>query len=194
MQNNDDNESRTLGISPDERALLSPPSRRWTRFRIFFFASKSLIKRPPGRLKRIVFVQSSSWTITEMDLTLSPKMGVGSFGAEEIESDSDPTKNRCSLLNSLFLPSFSFLSEKIVFLRRWKFLSLMNFELKKSFFLSLACLALMEKHWVLIELFALSTAEAEIDDEGIERDSEEIDDEKFVDTKELDHVLEVSCL
>lgn len=52
----------------------------------------------------------------------------------------------------------------------------------------------MKKHWVLIELFALSTAEAEIDDEGIERDSEEIDDEKFVDTKELDHVLEVSCL
>lgn len=50
----------------------------------------------------------------------------------------------------------------------------------------------MEKHWVLIELFALSTAEAEIDDEGIERDSEEIDDEKFSDTKELDHVLEVS--
>lgn len=36
-------------------------------------------------------------------------------------------------------------------------------------------------------------AEAEIiDDEGIERDSEEIDDEKFVDTKELDHILEVS--
>lgn len=35
-------------------------------------------------------------------------------------------------------------------------------------------------------------AEAEIDDEGIERDSEEIDDEKFLDTKELDHVLEVS--
>lgn len=35
-------------------------------------------------------------------------------------------------------------------------------------------------------------AEAEIDDEGIERDSEEIDDEKFSDTKELDHVLEVS--
>jgi hypothetical protein len=37
-----------------------------------------------------------------------------------------------------------------------------------------------------------SAAEAEIDDEGIERDSEEIDDEKFLDTKELDHVLEVS--
>lgn len=35
-------------------------------------------------------------------------------------------------------------------------------------------------------------AEAEIDDEGIERDSEEIDDEKFLDTKELDQVLEVS--
>ena len=35
-------------------------------------------------------------------------------------------------------------------------------------------------------------AEAEIDDEGIERDSEEIDDEKFFNTKELDHVLEVS--
>ena len=37
-------------------------------------------------------------------------------------------------------------------------------------------------------------AEAEIDDEGIERDSEEIDDEKFLDTKELDHVLEVSLI
>lgn len=35
-------------------------------------------------------------------------------------------------------------------------------------------------------------AEAEIDDEGIERDSEEIDDEKFSDTKDLDRVLEVS--
>lgn len=34
---------------------------------------------------------------------------------------------------------------------------------------------------------------SEIDDEGIERDSEDIDDEKFLDTKELDHILEVSC-
>lgn len=34
--------------------------------------------------------------------------------------------------------------------------------------------------------------EVEIDDEGIERDSEDIDDEKFSDTKDLDHVLEVS--
>lgn len=33
---------------------------------------------------------------------------------------------------------------------------------------------------------------SEIDDEGIERDSEDIDDEKFLDTKELDHILEVS--
>lgn len=33
---------------------------------------------------------------------------------------------------------------------------------------------------------------AEVDDEGIERDSEEIDDEKFLDSKELDHILEVS--
>ena len=32
----------------------------------------------------------------------------------------------------------------------------------------------------------------EVDDEGIERDSEEIDDEKFLDSKELDHILEVS--
>lgn len=42
------------------------------------------------------------------------------------------------------------------------------------------------------EIFFTFAAEAEIDDEGIERDSEDIDDEKFVDTKELDHVLEVS--
>jgi hypothetical protein len=69
--------------------------------------------------------------------------------------------------------------------------SLFNeFQIKKSFF-SLSP-RFDGKHWVLIELFALSTAEAEIDDEGIERDSEEIDDEKFVNTKELDHVLEVS--
>ncbi|CRL00692.1 CLUMA_CG013951, isoform A [Clunio marinus] len=45
---------------------------------------------------------------------------------------------------------------------------------------------------VLIELFFSNLkAEAEIDDEGIERDSEEIDDEKFLDTKELDHILEI---
>ena len=40
------------------------------------------------------------------------------------------------------------------------------------------------------DLFKLS----EIDDEGIERDSEDIDDEKFLDTKELDHILEVSYI
>jgi hypothetical protein len=37
-----------------------------------------------------------------------------------------------------------------------------------------------------------SSLPTEVDDEGIERDSEEIDDEKFVDSKELDHILEVS--
>ena len=35
---------------------------------------------------------------------------------------------------------------------------------------------------------------SEIDDEGIEQDSEDIDDEKFLDTKELDHILEVRKL
>lgn len=40
-------------------------------------------------------------------------------------------------------------------------------------------------------LFPFPTKE-EVDDEGIERDSEEIDDEKFLDSKELDHILEVS--
>lgn len=33
---------------------------------------------------------------------------------------------------------------------------------------------------------------SEYDDEGIEQDSDDIDDEKFLDTKELDHILEVS--
>jgi hypothetical protein len=45
---------------------------------------------------------------------------------------------------------------------------------------------------MLIKLFTLFLSDTEIDDEGIERDSEEIDDEKFLDTKELDHILEVS--
>lgn len=44
----------------------------------------------------------------------------------------------------------------------------------------------------LIKSLSTFIVEVEIDDEGIERDSEDIDDEKFVDTKELDHVLEVS--
>lgn len=44
-------------------------------------------------------------------------------------------------------------------------------------------------HFSFNNLFA---EETEIDDEGIETDSEEIDDEEFLDTKELDHVLEVS--
>lgn len=42
--------------------------------------------------------------------------------------------------------------------------------------------------------FIFRTPKAEVDDEGIERDSEEIDDEKFLDSKELDHILEVSSL
>ncbi|CAO1351621.1 unnamed protein product [Diamesa tonsa] len=42
----------------------------------------------------------------------------------------------------------------------------------------------------LEQLINLMTFE-EIDDEGIERDSEDIDDEKFLDTKELDHILEL---
>lgn len=42
----------------------------------------------------------------------------------------------------------------------------------------------------LEQLINLMTYE-EIDDEGIERDSEDIDDEKFVDSKELDHILEL---
>jgi hypothetical protein len=33
---------------------------------------------------------------------------------------------------------------------------------------------------------------SDTDDEGIERDSEDVEDEKYSDTKELDHVLEVS--
>ncbi|KAL7043725.1 hypothetical protein ACKWTF_001640 [Chironomus riparius] len=42
----------------------------------------------------------------------------------------------------------------------------------------------------LEQLINLMTYE-EVDDEGIERDSEEIDDEKFLDSKELDHILEL---
>lgn len=44
-----------------------------------------------------------------------------------------------------------------------------------------------------ILIFTLLLApKTELDDEGIEHDSDEIDDEKFLDTKELDHILEVS--
>ncbi|XP_070497035.1 protein spire isoform X3 [Chironomus tepperi] len=43
----------------------------------------------------------------------------------------------------------------------------------------------------LEQLINLMTYEEEVDDEGIERDSEEIDDEKFLDSKELDHILEL---
>jgi hypothetical protein len=35
---------------------------------------------------------------------------------------------------------------------------------------------------------------SDADDEGIERDSEDVEDEKYIDIKELDHVLEVSLV
>lgn len=50
----------------------------------------------------------------------------------------------------------------------------------------------MEKNLILTFFFLLSHPLTEVDDEGIERDSEEIDDEKYLDSKELDHILEVS--